>query len=198
MLVMRLYLGRFSPDGSILASQDRSEGNVWLWDVNSGTLLATLPSRHFPIWSRNGRFLAMHAGGWFTWPAVDDQPESAQDNSSSPTKEQSSLSHQITHQIKINSSSSHFQVHEVVAPARSYRLPARVQAPDIFEGRQSIRRGWTRVWDVLRMDGRLQFRPRSFDQRGGRYVASAGAMWYSGYGMPGGTKIVAEIYANCS
>lgn len=57
--------GQFSPDGSILAVQETSNGRVRLWDMRSGQSIAYLSEHCNPVWSPDGRYLAMFGPGRF-------------------------------------------------------------------------------------------------------------------------------------
>jgi WD40 repeat protein len=64
-----LLYGRFRPDGSILSVEDDYQGDVTLWEVGTGKLLATLPDHNKASWSPDGRYLATFcATGWAELP----------------------------------------------------------------------------------------------------------------------------------
>ena len=53
--------GAFSPHGSFLATQDSAgPADIRIWDVSSGKLLATLYDQRQPVWSKDGRRLAVY------------------------------------------------------------------------------------------------------------------------------------------
>jgi WD40 repeat protein len=73
--------GRFSPAGTTLAAQQRDlevheaqQGARWqvarwsvrVWDVETGASLAHLHNQQHPVWSTNGRYLAVFGPGWIT------------------------------------------------------------------------------------------------------------------------------------
>jgi WD40 repeat protein len=60
-----LLYARFHPDGGRLTTEDDFSGDLRLWDVNTGLLLATLPQHVHAAWSPDGRYLAAACGlGW--------------------------------------------------------------------------------------------------------------------------------------
>jgi WD40 repeat protein len=58
-------LGRFSPEGSILASQEAFDGKIRFWDVRANRAIATLNDHDNPVWSPDGRYLAVFGPGRF-------------------------------------------------------------------------------------------------------------------------------------
>jgi WD40 repeat protein len=60
-----LLYGRFNPDGTILSVESDYQGDVTLWEVGTGRLLATLPDHSKAHWSPDGRHLVTFASvGW--------------------------------------------------------------------------------------------------------------------------------------
>jgi len=59
--------GRFNPGGTILAVQERSGVSTFvrLWDVETGRSLANLHDQANPVWSMDGRYLAVFGAGRF-------------------------------------------------------------------------------------------------------------------------------------
>ncbi|MCC7373033.1 MAG: protein kinase [Verrucomicrobiales bacterium] len=54
----------FSPDGSLFACESRQgERNLMAWDVGSGRRLGIVPSAGRPVWSADGRWLAVQHDG---------------------------------------------------------------------------------------------------------------------------------------
>jgi len=64
-----LLYGRFRPDGTVLSIEDDFQGDVTLWEVGTGKLLATLPDHNKAHWSPDGRYLvAFCATEWADLP----------------------------------------------------------------------------------------------------------------------------------
>jgi WD40 repeat protein/predicted Ser/Thr protein kinase len=60
-----LLYGRFRPGGGVLSTEDNYGGDLRLWEVGTGRLLATLPQHGQAAWSPDGRYLAATCGiGW--------------------------------------------------------------------------------------------------------------------------------------
>jgi WD40 repeat protein/tRNA A-37 threonylcarbamoyl transferase component Bud32 len=59
-----MLLGRFRLDGALLATQDLG-ANVRIWDVRTSTSLAFLHNQDHPVWSADGRYLAVFGPGRF-------------------------------------------------------------------------------------------------------------------------------------
>jgi WD40 repeat protein len=64
-----MLYGRFRPDGTVLCVEDDYQGDVTLWEVGTGKLLATLPDHNKAHWSPDGRYLvAFCSTGWVDLP----------------------------------------------------------------------------------------------------------------------------------
>jgi WD40 repeat protein len=143
-----LYLGRFSPEGSLLATQDREHGNVRIWDVNTGGTVALLQEQHTPVWSPDGRYLATFAWGRFDvpggWIAGTDYA---------------------------------LRVYEVVPPTPTYRASSAVQALAFSaDGQHLAAQG--NAWHVTAQSERTLLRPRVLQPRDQRtFLAGGGQLW---------------------
>jgi WD40 repeat protein len=146
-----LYRGFFNPPGSLLATVDADPGNVRVWDVNTGNLLATLPEQRCPVWSPDGRYLAVFASGWF-------EPEG------SPSR--------------YGGTDSHTRVYEVAAPTPTCRVPAAVEALAFADGGRRLLAQGT-VWDAARDRGPPLLRPVAAETGPAflYYAASPAGMW---------------------
>jgi WD40 repeat protein len=64
-----LLYGRFRPDGTVLSVESDYQGDVTVWEVGTGKLLATLPDHSKAHWSPDGRYLvAFCSVGWVDMP----------------------------------------------------------------------------------------------------------------------------------
>jgi WD40 repeat protein len=126
-----LHRGAFNPAGSLLAAMDGEQGNVRLWDVNTGNLLQSFAEHRYPTWSPDGRYLAMFATGWF-------EPEG------SPERR--------------GGTDSHKRVYVIAAPVPTCRVASAVKALTFGDGgRRLLAQGG--AWDVTREHGQLLLRP---------------------------------------
>jgi WD40 repeat protein/tRNA A-37 threonylcarbamoyl transferase component Bud32 len=143
-----LHRGAFNPAGSLLAAMDAESGNVRLWDVSSGQLLQTLPEQRDPVWSPDGRYLAVFASGWFETPQ---------------------------RQSGVN---EHVRVYEVVAPAPSCRVTAAVEALTFADaGKLLLAPGSAWEVTRERGQLVVRPAPSRFDAGGSYYAAPSGQLW---------------------
>jgi WD40 repeat protein len=155
-----LVLGRFSPDGSILAAQESHGGNVRLWDVRSGTSLAYLPDHGNPVWSPDGRYLAAFGPGRFDHPGG------------------STWGNRVA-----------VIVYEVVAPTPTYRASSSIRALTFrADGRQlAAQEG---VWNVVDHQGRRFLHLLALEPPEKRtFFASGGRLWAADLGQRSSSEV---------
>jgi WD40 repeat protein len=146
-----LYRGVFNATGSLLAAMDAEQGNVRLWDTNTGQLLQTLSEQRCPAWSPDGRYLAVFATGWF-------EPEGTVP--------------------RHGGTDEHIRVYEIAAPAPSCRVTAAVGALTFGDGGKLLLAPGS-AWQVGRERGQVVLRPgpSRLDAVGTYYAAPTGQLW---------------------
>jgi WD40 repeat protein/tRNA A-37 threonylcarbamoyl transferase component Bud32 len=144
-----LEFGRFNATGTILAAQE-SRGtlrSIRLWDVETGSSLATLHEHDNPVWSPDGRYLAAFGPGRFTSPEG----------------------------VTTWGNRYAIVVYEVAPGAPTYRVPSPIKGltfgPD---GRRLAAQEGT--WNVVEHFGR-HLRLASVIPIGNEFVASGGRLW---------------------
>jgi WD40 repeat protein len=157
--------GSVSPDGSLLAAEVGNH-TVKLWDVEAGTVAATLLENERPIWSPIGRFLATAGRGMVSF-AREERNGVRVTTSAGPTD------------------TAIVRIWEVAAPTPTYVLPAAIRSLAFSADGRLLAANGT-LWDVVREQGQSWLREAA-RKTPGHFVAFAqdGQVWAADFQKPG-------------
>jgi WD40 repeat protein len=146
-----LEFGRFNPGGTMLAAQEMrgSLRGVRLWDVETGGSLAYLHGQDHPVWSADGRYLAVFGPGRFTEPGG----------------------------VTYSGPRSAVVVYEVAATPPTYYTSSAVKALTFSpDGRRLAAQA--DVWNVVERQGRCRLHPgTTLPLARADFFASGGRLW---------------------
>jgi WD40 repeat protein len=125
------HAGSFSSDGSVLAAEAGNH-SLKIWDVEGGTVVATVLENERPVWSPDGRFLAAVGKGMVSFSAGQGS-------------------------VAMGTDTAMVRLWEGTLPTPTYVLPAPIQSlafrPD---GRELAANGT--LWEVVQDRGRSRLR----------------------------------------
>jgi WD40 repeat protein len=150
-----LSFGWFNSDGTMLAAQEIGETpTVRLWNVESGEFYTTLHDRENPVWSADGRHIAVFGPGKFVFP----------DGSGSSGNRNAVI------------------VYEIATGAPTYRLSSTLQAFTFSKDGHRFA-AHESTWDVVERSGGVRLTPSevSTSVPAGLFHASGNRLWMRGH-----------------